>query len=314
MATLVQYEYIVAVATYQRFSTAAEKCFVTQPTLSMQIKKLEEELGVHLFDRSKQPIIPTDIGKKVVAQARVILQEAERMRDIIERFQNDVEGELRVGIIPTLAPYLLPLFVGDFIRKYPKISLQVRELTTEEIIKGLEMDELDAGLLVTPLKHERIQEQPLFYEHILLYTHPEHPLAQEPKVDMEALNSSDIWLLSEGHCFRYQMINLCSVKHRIDDRSLPFDYESGSLESLRRLVDREGGFTLLPELAVLDWEEDKRARVRELEEPIPLREVSLVHIRNTAKTKRLELLSESVKAAIPEHLLEKRSGLVVEWK
>lgn len=314
MATLTQYEYIVAVATYQRFSAAAKKCFVTQPTLSMQIKKLEEELGVSIFDRSKQPIITTDVGAQIVKQAKAILQEAERMTDIIEQFQNDISGELRVGIIPTLAPYLLPLFVGDFIRSYPKISLQVRELTTEEIIKGLENDELDAGLLVTPLQHERIKEKPLFYEHILLYTHPEHPLAQKEHINMKELNSSDIWLLSEGHCFRYQMINLCSVKHRINDSSLPFDYESGSLESLRRLVDREGGFTLLPELAVLDWSEEQKKRVRELDEPIPLREVSLVHIRNTAKTKRLQLLSESVEASIPQRLRQKREGLVVEWK
>ena len=179
MPTITQLEYIVAVDTYRHFGIAAQKCYVTQPTLSMQIKKAEEELGVILFERSKQPIIPTDIGIPIIEQARVILREMQRIDDIIANFHNEVSGSLRLGIIPTLAPYLLPLFVGSLIRKYPKINLIVKEMTTADIKSALQNDLLDVGLLVTPLQEPSIYEMPLFYEEIKLYLHPEHQLLSE---------------------------------------------------------------------------------------------------------------------------------------
>lgn len=309
MPTLTQLEYIIAVDTYRSFGTAAQRCFVTQPTLSMQIRKAEEELGVLLFDRSKQPVIPTDIGELIIEQARVVLRENQRLHQLIDEFRDEVGGQLRMGIIPTLAPYLLPLFVGDLVRRYPKLQLHVHEYTSQEIIQALQNDRLDVGILVTPLRQPQIREMPLFYEEILVYLHPDHAFSQRPQVPIGELRGSDIWLLSEGHCFRNQMINLCALSEHQWMR-LPFEYESGSLEALKRLVDKEGGFTLLPELAL---DPDEQSRVRHLS-PAPLREVSLVYIRNFAKWKILKLLAQQIQQAIPAALLGKERGQVVEWR
>lgn len=313
MPTLSQYEYIIAVDNHRHFATAAQACFVTQPTLSMQIRRLEEELGIRIFDRSRQPVIPTDIGRQVIAQARTVVQAAARIPALIEEFKGEVGGELRLGIIPTLAPYLLPLFVGQFVRAYPKIALQVRECTTEQIIQALQRDELDVGLLVTPLHEARLTELPLFHEPIHIYTHKNHAFAQAESLPLKSLESSDIWLLSEGHCFRYQMLNLCALRHKLDEQHLPFEYESGSLESLKRLVEIEGGFTLLPDLATLYFSEQERALLRPIVAPTPMREVSLVYLRSFAKSRLLDLLAQNIKAAVPAHLLE-QEGQVVEWK
>ncbi|MCP4443423.1 MAG: hydrogen peroxide-inducible genes activator [Aureispira sp.] len=310
MPTLTQLEYIVAVDTYRHFGSAAQKCFVTQPTLSMQIKKAEEELGTILFDRSKQPVIPTDVGVEVVKQARVVLREKERLHQVLADFQNNVSGQLRIGIIPTLAPYLLPLFVGDFVRSHPKIVLQVKELTTEQITIALQNDLLDVGILVTPLYEEQINEQPLFYEEIKLYVHPQHSFYEKSNISLDELVGQDLWLLSQGHCFRNQMINLCAINRNEKSALLPFEYEGGSLEALKRLVDREGGFTLVPELAT----HNLNGSVRSVASPSPLREISLVSVRNFAKTKALTLLSEQILQAVPKHMHTKNRGQIVEWK
>lgn len=310
MPTLTQLEYIVAVDTYRHFGIAAQKSFVTQPTLSMQIKKAEEELDTILFDRSKQPVIPTDIGVEMIKQARVILREKERLHQVLADFHNNVSGQLRIGIIPTLAPYLLPLFAGDFIRSHPKISLQVKELTTDQITDALQNDLLDVGILVTPLYNDQINEQPLFYEEIKLYVHPKHDFYAKTKVTLDELMGQDLWLLSQGHCFRNQMINLCAIHKKEKSALLPFEYEGGSLEALKRLVDKEGGFTLVPELATQEQGEN----IRSIAAPSPLREVSLVYVRNFAKTKALELLREHILAAIPKAMHQKERGQVVEWK
>lgn len=314
MPTITQLEYIIAVDTYRHFGIAAQKSFVTQPTLSMQIKKAEEALGVVIFDRSKQPVIPTDIGELLIAQARTVLREAQKMDELVADYQNEVSGRLRIGIIPTLAPYLLPVFVGNFIRKYPKISLQIKEMQTDAIAEALKNDLLDLGLLVTPLQDPVIHELPLFYEEIKLYLHPEHIfLEQYPeRVPSAALQETDMWLLSAGHCFRNQMINLCELRQELSTSSLlPFEYESGSLDALQRLVDKEGGYTLLPELAV---SENAQGLIKSLSLPIPLREVSLVYVRNFAKIKLLELLKEEIISAMPPAMFDKNRGQLVEWR
>lgn len=311
MPTITQLEYIVAVDQERHFGLAAKRCFVTQPTLSAQIKKAEEVLGILIFDRSKQPVLPTDIGTQVIDQARLLLREHQRLQQLVADFQNDISGQLRIGVLPTIAPYLLPLFVGTFIRKYPKINLQVKELTTEEILTELHNDQLDVGLLVTPLKDETLKAKPLFYEEIQLYVHPKHPFAKNGSVAAEALSKEQMWMLSQGHCFHNQVVNLCNLKqHGIKSRSLPFDYEGGSLEALQRLVDKEGGFTLLPELATLE----RHTNVRSIAGPLPLREISLVYIRNYAKIKLLQLLEQAIKEAVPAHMLNGQRGQVVEWK
>ncbi|WP_297096018.1 LysR substrate-binding domain-containing protein, partial [uncultured Draconibacterium sp.] len=210
MITLTQLEYIVAVDTHRHFGKAAESCFITQPTLSMQIKKLEEDLEIIIFDRSKQPLIPTDVGVRIIEQARVVLKQAEEINNIVKDHKNQVSGMLRIGIIPTLAPYLLPIFVGNYKKKYPNIFIKVVEATTENIINLLHKDLIDVGILVTPLHEEKILEKPLFYEEMLIYANSGHKLHKQKEITVEDIATPEIWLLSDGHCFRDQVINLCS--------------------------------------------------------------------------------------------------------
>jgi LysR family hydrogen peroxide-inducible transcriptional activator len=313
MITLTQLEYIVALDTFRNFGKAAENCFITQPTLSMQIKKLEEDLEVIIFDRSQQPLIPTDIGCQIINQARIVLQESEKINSIIKEHKNLISGELKIGIIPTLAPYLLPLFIGNYKRRYPNINIQVEELTTANIIDHLHRDLLDVGILVTPLKEDRINEKPVFYEGMLLYLHDEHPLATKKNIKLKDIATPEIWLLSDGHCFRDQVINLCAFKGAVNT-ALPFHFEAGSLETIMNIVDKEGGLTIIPELATLGMSESRFDHVRKFSDINPLREVSLVYSRHFAKYKLIELLWKEIVASMPEKLLQKDRGTIVEWR
>jgi LysR family hydrogen peroxide-inducible transcriptional activator len=313
MITLTQLEYIVAVDTYRHFGKAAESCFITQPTLSMQIKKLEEDLEIIIFDRSKQPLIPTDVGQRIIEQARIVLKQAEELNNIVKDHKNQVSGMLRIGIIPTLAPYLLPVFIGRYKKKYPNIYIKVVEQTTDEIVKLLNKDLIDVGILVTPLKEEKIIEKPVFYEEMMIYVNPESKLYKKKEITLKDIATPEIWLLSDGHCFRDQVVNLCSFLGTVDSQ-LPFHFEAGSLETLMNIVDREGGITLIPELATLSMSEQRKDNVRSFSNLKPLREVSLVYSRHFAKHKLINLLWREIKDAIPQELQNEQRGTVVEWK
>ncbi len=313
MVTLTQLEYIVAVDTYRHFGKAAESCFITQPTLSMQIKKLEEDLEIIIFDRSKQPLIPTDVGQRIIDQARVILKQSEEIDNIVKEHKNQVTGLLRIGIIPTLAPYLLPVFIGKYKKKYPNIFIKVVEQTTENIVNLLNRDLIDVGILVTPLKEEKIIEKPVFYEEMLIYVNPDHQLHKQKQITLKDIATPEIWLLSDGHCFRDQVVNLCSFLGTLDSQ-LPFHFEAGSLETLMNLVDREGGITLIPELAKLGMPEQRLSNVRSFSNIRPLREVSLVYSRHFAKHRLINLLWREIKEDIPQELQDEERGTVVEWK
>ncbi len=313
MITLVQLEYIVAVDTHRHFAQAAAHCFVTQPTLSMQIKKLEDDLDIRIFDRTKQPVVPTDIGKKVIDQARRVLAESGRMSEMVKLHLGNLSGDLRIGIIPTLGPYLLPLFAGNFKKKYPKANLHIEELVTEQIAEKLRTDQLDAGIFVTPFDDQGIIEQPLFYEEMLIYAHLKHPLLQKQQVEVMDMNSPDIWLLNDGHCFRSQVINLCAI--RPDSRQeLPFDLEGGSLETLMRIIRREGGFTIIPELTANELWGNEAAHIARFSGQKPLREVSLCYSRNYVKYNLIQRLAEEIKGSVPEEMLNKERGELVTWK
>ncbi len=309
--SLTQLEYILAIDNYRHFAKAAEACLVTQPTLSMQLKKLEEELKIDIFDRSKQPIIPTDAGKDIIEQARIILREAKKLENIAKHYDDTFEGSLVIGIIPTIAPYLLPYFLGDFLKKYKKIKLVIQELTTEEIIYKLNKDEIDAGILATPLHEINILEEPLFYEEIKIYAHYNHPLTKKKILDPKDIQRDDIWMLSKGNCFRNQVINICTNPMRVDEQ---LRYESGSIETLKKMVDTEGGFTLLPELAVLELSTKKLNNVAEFKKPKPLREISIVYARSVSKKKLIDVVKKLITESVPEYLSNKKRGTVVEWK
>ena len=313
MITLTQLEYIVAIDEYRHFATAAEKCFVTQPTLSMQIKKLEDELGVIIFDRSRQPVVPTDLGAKLIEQARMTLSATQRIKEIIQEEQQEVEGTLKIGIIPTLAPYLLPVFIGPYIRKYPAVKVEVEELVSEEIIRRLKRDMLDVGLFVTPYHDEKIVERHVFYEEMLVYAHPDSELLKKKEVGHEDIVTSDIWMLGNGHCFRNQVVNLCEMSAS-QHKNLPFEFESNSLETLMRIVDVEGGFTLIPELALQYMSPEKKKQVRSIANTKPLREVSVIYSRHFTKQRLITLLCDEIKSVVPAHMLKRDRGMIVEWK
>jgi len=312
MVTLTQLEYIIALDADRHFVKASKKCFVSQPTLSMQIKKLETDLGINIFDRSKQPIIPTAIGRKIIEQAKKTLHESKKIEQLVEEYSNSVSGELVIGIIPSLAPYILPLFIGPFTRKYPDVQVKIIELFSIEIIEQLNKDLIDVGVLVTPLNEKGIMEEVLFYEEMLLYVHKQHVFAQQKNIKTAELASHDLWLLDDGHCFRSQVINLCGFKSTLKEQHR-FEYESGSLETIKKLVDIEGGFTLLPELAVDNQPNDKSV-VKHFNSITPLREVSFAYTRNYAKKRLLNLLGEEIKAAVPEKMKNKERGFIVNWR
>lgn len=307
--TLTQLEYITALDTYRHFVLASEKCFVTQPTLSMQIQKLEEELGVKIFDRTKQPVIPTEIGASILAQARIILREANMIRQIINDQKDNVTGELRIGIIPTLAPYLLPPLFRQMREKYPQISLNIKESITEEVIDELKNNRLDCGLVVTPLKDPSIKEDVLFYEELFLYVSKKNSLYDKKYVLASEIDPGQLWLLEEGHCFRSQILNLCELKKHSD---FHFKYETGNIETLKRMVDKSDGLTILPELAVMEFTKTQLKLVKRLKEPSPAREVSLVTHRDHIKTKLIKILKEEILNIVPRQMQKLHNKKVVE--
>lgn len=312
MITIAQLEYIVAIDTYRHFVTAADKCFVTQPTLSMQIKKLEEHLGVTIFDRSKQPIIPTDVGEKIIEQARIVLTENAKINEIVEEFNSTLSGELTIGVIPSLSPYLLPLFIGNLTSNYPHINVTVVELLTEEIIHKLKNDTIDVGILVTPLNEASIIESPIFYEKMLLFANKSHELATKAHLETNEITSEGLWLLGKGHCFRSQVVNLCSYQDEHNDEAM-FKFESGSLETIKKIIESEGGYTLLPELAINNCNPDNTV-IRHFDSETPVREVGIVYSRNHAKKRMLEALKVTIEQSIPKELLNANRGQIVEWR
>jgi len=307
--TLTQLSYITAVSQTRNFGLAAKTCFISQPTLSMQIQKLEEELGVTLFDRSKKPVEPTTIGKQIVEQAQIVLQEAFRIEEIIKAERGEISGEFKLGIIPTLAPYLLPLFLEKFTTRYPGVNLIVEELQTRQIIEKLKEDEIDSGILVTPLNIKGIIEQPVFNEPFMVYLAPNHPLLSLSRVSDKDLNLDDIWLLNEGHCFRDQAIEICKKARGKGIKHKNLIFESGNLETLKRLVDKKFGFTLLPSLAIFGMPaREQKKKIRCFKSPVPTREVSLAYSRAFLKKSIIEALYNEIVYSLPNELKKPKSN------
>jgi LysR family hydrogen peroxide-inducible transcriptional activator len=307
--TLIQLEYIVALDTHRHFVLASEKCFVTQPTLSMQIQKLEEELGVKIFDRTKQPVIPTEIGASIIAQARIVLREAAAVKQLIAEQKDTMTGEIRIGIIPTLAPYLLPSLFKNIREKYPQVNLVVKEIITEEVVRELKSNRLDCGLVVTPLNDSSIKENILFYEELFVYVSKKNALVDKKYVLPTEIDPNQLWLLEEGHCFRSQILNLCELRKHSE---LHFKYETGNIETLKRMVDKSDGITILPELAIMEFSPAQLKLVKRLKEPSPAREVSLVTHRDHLKTKLIQTLKEEILMLVPKQMQKLNKKKVVE--
>ncbi len=294
--TLQQLEYIVAIDRYRHFAKAAAACHVTQPTLSGMVKKLEEEIGVVLFDRTKSPVVPTARGTELVEQARAVLREAGLFLHMARASRDGEGGELRVGVIPTLAPYLLPLFLGPFMKAHPNTHLTIEELTTEAIVEGLSKERLDVGLLATPLHLAGLRERPLFRERFMVFAAPGERLGRKRYVLPADLDPDRLWLLEEGHCMRSQVMELCELRKAGAHGHL--SYRSGSIGSLLRMVETQGGVTIVPELAVSSMTEEQQARVHPFKEPGPVRQISAVTYRHFLKDHLLDRLCEAISSAV----------------
>lgn len=303
-----QLEYILALDIYRNHVRAAAHCNVTQPTLSMMVKKLEDELEVKIFDRSSLPLKPTPTGEVILAKARQILQEIRNMKEYVRDEKDSIDGEFRLGVIPTLAPYLLPRFLNGFLKKHPGTAFTVTEMQTQEIIDQLKTSRLDMGILITPLDDKEIREIPVFHEPILLYTSENLDYYKKDKVDMQSLSTKDLLLLEEGHCFRGQVMNLCTARHnRRADSQL--NYQSGSFETLKAMIDNDYGYTLIPELAV----NTKSRHVKRFHEPQPVREVSIAVHNTFAKEMLLIKMREAILKSIPTGFKKIEKFVRVRW-
>lgn len=308
--TITQLEYIVAVDTYRSFGQAAEKCFITQPTLSMQIQKLEEELDVLLFDRHKKPIETTEIGIDIIEQARIVLNEHSKIAEVIKDKKGNLSGNLHIGIIPTIAPYLVPLFLLNFIEKYPNVTISISELTTAQIIEHLKNGLIDCGILATPVKENQLIEMPMYWEPLVAFISKKHKLTKNNTVVMEDIDLKDVWLLNEGHCLRNQIINLChDIDKHIEDTRL--NYQTGSIETLKKIVEAGKGITLLPELAISDFSMKQMNMVRYFRNPEPVREIGIVVSKNYIKKRLIETLKNEILDVIPKKMKESSSKKLI---
>lgn len=298
MPTITQLEYVMAVYKHGHFGRAAADLGVSQPTLSSQVQKAEAELGVTLFDRQSKPIALTDHGKALIELVRDVVSAHEALTTAAGGRVSELSGAFSLGIIPTLAPYVLPWFLGDFAKEYPSVDLSVFERPTDDILDELAANRMDAAIVATPLGESALEERVLFYDPFYLYGHRDEPLLRKDAVDIADIDSSRLWLLEDGHCFRAQVINLCGL----DERSL-FDsvhFAGGSFETLRHLIDGAGGYTLIPETFARTLSRSARQQlVRPFEDRVPTREVSIVHHRQSWKARMVDAVAELVTRNMP---------------
>ena len=306
--TLQQLEYILAVNQFRHFAKAAEYCRVTQPTLSAMIQKLEEELDTRIFDRSQQPVCPTPVGIHIIEQAQNILVQANRIKNIIEEEKHSLTGTFKLGILPTVAPYLLPRFFPQLMNKYPDLDIRVVEMKTNDIKKALQTGEIDAGIVASLAGMEELQQTPLFYEQFFAYVSREDALFNNEVIRTSDLNGEQLWLLDEGHCFRDQLVRFCQMKSA---RASQLAYHLGSMETFMRMVESGKGVTFIPELAVLQLGDAQKELVRSFAIPCPTRQVVLLTNKNFIRHTLLEVLVKEIKLSVPKEMLSLKATQAV---
>lgn len=291
--TIIQLEYLLAVANCGSFSMAAEHCFVTQPSLSMQVKALEEELGVVLLDRSKKPVIPTEAGAVVLERARETLKAYNCIREAVAELKGETAGKLRLGVIPTIAPYLLHKFIPAFVRDFPKVELEISEMITSEIVTALKRDRIDAALVASGTCGEGIQEQELFNDRFFAYVSPENPLYERQNIRIEEIDLKDLVILSAGNCMRDQIIELCQARRGVPSH---YYFESGSLDTLMRIVDCTSCLTIIPEMALEYIPAERRPQVKTLAKGATSRRIAIVVRRTYVKNSIIAALEATIMA------------------
>ena len=302
--TLQQLEYILAVSQFRHFAKAAEHCRVTQPTLSATIQKLEDELDTKIFDRSQQPICPTPVGQLVIEQARIVLEQAGHIKDIIEEEKHSLSGVFKLGILPTIAPYLLPRFFPQLMKKYPKLDIRVTEMKTKDIKQALIKGEIDAGLIATLPEKDDFRQIPLFYEQFYAYIARESKLFDNKIIRTSDLSDEQLWMLDEGHCFRDQLVRFCQMKAA---QASQIAYHLGSMETFMRMVESGKGVTFIPELAIDQLNDTQKELVRPFAIPIPTRQIILITNEHFIRTTLLEVLTKEIQASVPREMLSLRA-------
>ncbi|GHT62692.1 transcriptional regulator [Bacteroidia bacterium] len=297
-----QLEYIIAVDNFRHFAKAAEMCCITQPTLSMMIQKMEEELGVKIFDRSKHPVVPTAIGRLIIDQARISLKHLKQIKDLVENEQNTAKGTFKLGIIPTIAPYLVPAILKKQSSKYKDIELILKENTTNNLISDIQKGIIDGGLMAGPLNHPELVEYPLYYEKFYAYVSPVDEKYREKEIDLDEIDINDVWLLENEHCLRGQIERLCQMKRKAATDDIFIKYESGSIDTLIHIVDYNHGITIIPEMHAMGLSEDKQENLRAFKNTTAVREVSLIISKEYVRKTMLQLIIEIIKSSVPKSM------------
>lgn len=303
MPSISQLEYLIAVDTHRHFGKAARACHVTQPTLSSSLAKLEDEIGVILFDRGVQPITPTHEAITIIEQARVALAEVQKISFMAQGAANEISGKLSLGLIPTISSYLLPLFLETLANKHPKLFIEIHEMTTQEIIDCLNREIIDVGILALPITGPSLQSISLFQEPFYLYVHADHLLSKKKNILPHDLDGKEMWLLEEGHCFRNQVLRACKLRGKRTALT-NVKFESGSLETLKRLVSKGMGYTLIPHLAISETGDDEEtAKIVKFAPPYPARDVGLIFRRAKLRLPAINALGEAIKQGLPRSLI-----------
>ena len=302
MPSLVQLEYALAVEKYRHFGHASKACHVTQPTLSQQLQKLEDEMGIILFDRQKKPILPTPEGHLFLQQAKVVLREQDKLLHIAKQSTTGpIAGDFRLAVIPTVASNLLPLFLRPFSKRFPEVQLFIEEMKTETILRELHSDRLDGAILATPIAGGDFKTHPLYYEPFYVYLSAKHPLLKHDTIQKSDLDASELWLLQDGHCFKDQIVNYCALPGAGDVILGNVHFQSGSLDTLKRLVQSSHGYTMIPALMALSLRKSEYdAHVRPFKAPVPTREISLIYRRDHWKLAILNALEEMITQNLAE--------------
>ena len=309
--TLTQIEYVLAIAEQGSFVEAAKKRFVTQPALTTQVKNLEEELGVMIFDRTKKPIQPTVIGHQIIEQAKEVINQSRKLPDLVREYQQVEKGDISIGVIPTISPYLVPFFINNFSEDNKSVNISIQEEITEEIIHKLKNGQLDAGIIATPVETTGIVSLPLYYEKFFAYVSRANPEYHKKTLNISDLNVDDIWLLKEGNCFRNQVINICKQSSNQPFRD-NFRFESHSIESLKKIVEVKNGMTLIPELSLEGIHTKNMDMVKEIEGETPIREISIVVTRQFLKRRIIDRLRYSILDSLPKDVWREHKGKIVD--
>ena len=301
MVSITQLEYVLAVDRFRHFGKAAQAVHISQPTLSHQIQKLEDDLKMMIFDRLQKPVIPTEEGVRFIEQAKVVIREHQKLLHVAEDKIKGISGKFRLGIIPTVAGQLLPLFLGEFSKRYPKADLYIEELKTETILEELKQDRLDGAILATPLGEVGLKEHPLYYEPFYLYLSEGHRLLKKASLTADDLDGSEMWLLQDGHCFKSQMARFCSIEQSDDSVFKNIHFQSGSLDVLKTIVKNNKGYTMIPALMVASLSAaEMKKHVRPFRAPVPTREISFVYRRDHWKLDFIRAIEDCVRDQLPD--------------